>query len=186
MVQGKVCSEAHISINAYYIAAVRTANEIAGILELPIYRDEAPLMEVFYKTFFNPEKNLFKDGENTQHISLVGNSFVYAFGICEKEEFQQQFIKMLREKGIDSLSLFCTFPVLMGAVKNNQEDLLKECLLNEGAWLRIIREDGTTTFEGWGKDTKWNTSLFHMTMSYAATFMADINLKEIFGNVHRR
>lgn len=110
----------------------------------------------------------------------------FSNNICEKEEFQQQFIKMLREKGIDSLSLFCTFPVLMGAVKNNQEDLLKECLLNEGAWLRIIREDGTTTFEGWGKDTKWNTSLFHMTMSYAATFMADINLKEIFGNVHHR
>jgi len=52
-------------------------------------------------------------------------------------------------------------------------------LQDEGAWLRIIREDGTTTFEGWGKDTKWNTSLFHMTMSYAALFLSDINLKNI-------
>ncbi len=46
-----------------------------------------------------------------------------------------------------------------------------------------MREDGTTTFEGWGKDTKWNTSLFHMTMSYAATFMADIDLNKLFGGI---
>ena len=44
----------------------------------------------------------------------------------------------------------------------------------------MLREDATTTFEGWGKETKKNTSLFHMTMSYAATFLADVDLKKIF------
>ena len=43
----------------------------------------------------------------------------------------------------------------------------------------VLREDATTTFEGWGKDTKWNTSLFHLTMSYGALFMADIDLQKI-------
>jgi hypothetical protein len=87
---------------------------------------------------------------------------------------------MLKENGIRSLSFFCTFPVLMGLIKNGREDILEQCLLEDGAWKRILREDGTTTFEGWGKDTKWNTSLFHLTMSYAATFMADIDLKKLF------
>ena len=82
-----------------------------------------------------------------------------------------------------SLSFFCTFPVLIGFVKNGRYDLLQEALLDEGAWLRILREEGTTTFEGWGKDTKWNTSLFHLTMSYAATFMADVDLQKIFENI---
>ena len=30
------------------------------------------------------------------------------------------------------------------------------------------------------KDTKWNTSLFHLTMSYAAVFLADADLKQLF------
>ena len=53
-------------------------------------------------------------------------------------------------------------------------------MLDEGAWLRMLSEDATTTFEGWGKDTKWNTSLFHLTMSYAAIFLSDTDLKKLF------
>ena len=68
----------------------------------------------------------------------------------------------------------------MGFVKYERYDLLKEALFDEGAWLRILREGRTTTFEEWGKDTKWNTSLFHLTMSYAAVFMADTDLGKMF------
>lgn len=132
--EGQICKEAHISLNAYYIAAVRTANKMASVLGMAQYRDEAPLLSAFYTAFYDKQKNLFRDGENTEHISLVGNSFVYGFDLCSED----------------------------------------------GAWKRILREDGTTTFEGWGKDTKWNTSLFHLTMSYAATFMADIDLGALF------
>ena len=71
--------------------------------------------------------------------------------------------------------------LLSGAqVKEVAEEPVERCLLDEGAWKRILREDGTTTFEGWGKETKKNASLFHLTMSYAALFMADIDLKKLF------
>ncbi len=181
--EGQICKEAHISINSYYIAAIRTANAIAAVLSLPQYRDETPLVSAFYTAFYDKENHLFKDGETTKHISLVGNSFVYGFGLCTEEEFQQKFLSMLQQHGISSLSLFCTFLTLMGLVKNGRYDLVKQCLVDDGAWKRILREKGTTTFEGWGKDTKWNTSLFHLTMSYAATFMADIDLNKLFGDV---
>lgn len=110
----------------------------------------------------------------------MGNSFVYGLNLCSDKKFRQNFLSMLDKCGISSLSFFCTFPVLMGFVRNNRYDLIKQCLLDDGAWKRILREGGTTTFEGWGKDTKWNTSLFHLTMSYAATFMADIDLNKLF------
>ena len=45
----------------------------------------------------------------------------------------------------------------------------------------MLREGATITFEGWGKDTKWNTSLFHLTMTDAAVFLADIDLEALFG-----
>lgn len=178
--EGKVCEEAHVSINAYYIAAVRTANKIASILNLSQYRDEAPLVSAFYTAFYDKEKKLFKDGESTDHISLVGNSFVYGLDLCLDSEFKQNFLSMLDKHKISSLSIFCTFPVLKGLIRNGRYDLLKKCLLDDGAWKRILQESGTTTFECWGKDAKWNTSLFHLTLSYAAAFMADIDLNKLF------
>ncbi|MBR6794256.1 MAG: family 78 glycoside hydrolase catalytic domain [Clostridia bacterium] len=178
--EGKVCEEPHVSLNAYYLAAVRTANRIASILNEEQYRDEAPLLSAFYNAFYDEQRALFKDGESTAHISLVGNSFVYGLGLCTDQGFQQNFLAMLEQHKISSLSLFCTFLVLMGLTLNGREELIERCLLDEGAWKRILREDGTTTFEGWGKETKKNASLFHLTMSYAAIFMADIDLKKLF------
>ena len=178
--EGQICQECHISINAYYLAAIRTANKIAAALNLPPYRKESPVTAAFYSAFYDKKNHLFKDSENTDHISLVGNSFVYGFSLCNEEAFQQKFLLLLEKHGISSLSLFCTFPVLLGLAGNGRYDLIKYCLLDRGAWRRILREGGTTTFEGWGKDTKWNTSLFHLTMSYAATFMADVDLSKLF------
>ncbi len=180
--EGKICHTAHVSIHAYYIAAVHTANTIAAEIGAPAYREEAPLHAAFYAAFYDADKHLFQDSEETDHISLVGNSFVYAFGLCDDRAFQQDFLSMLEKNGIHSLSLFCTFPVLMGLVRQGRYDLVQQCLLDDGAWKRMLREGGTTTFEGWGKDTKWNTSLFHLTLSYAAVFMADIDLEHLFGD----
>ena len=177
--EGKICHEAHVSINAYYIEAIKTANKMAMALGEAEYRDITPLYSSFLNTFYNSEKHLFRDGEFTDHISLVGNSFVLAFELYPDNECRDEIINLYREHTVHSLSMFCTFPVLMGLMKCDRDDLILEALKDDGAWLRTLREDGTTTFEGWGRDSKWNTSLFHMTMSYAATFMID-GVKPIF------
>jgi len=178
--EGKVCVEAHVSINAYYLAAIRAANEMAGALGEDAYRHEEELLDIFYDTFYNPELDLFKDGEHTDHVSLVGNSFVYGLGLCRSEGTNKSIVALFDKSGIDSVSLFCTFQILMGFARDRDEKRITEALLNNGAWMRMLREDATTTFEGWGKETKWNTSLFHLTMSYAALFMADIDLNKLF------
>ena len=41
------------------------------------------------------------------------------------------------------------------------EALVLKLLKSDGAWLRMLREGATTTFEAWGKEEKWNTSLCH-------------------------
>ncbi len=178
--EGQVCEEAHVSVNAYYLAAIRTANGIAKILGEDDYRDERPVSDAFYRAFYDPARDLFRDGEHTDHVSLVGNSFVYGFGLYRTEQTRQRMLNMLDEHGIASLSFFCTFPILMGLSRDNDTERLCAALLHEGAWLRMLDEDATTTFEGWGKDTKWNTSLFHLTMSYAAAFLADVDQTKLF------
>ncbi len=177
--EGQVCHEAHVSINAYYIAAIKTANKMARELGLPTYRDESALLEAFYTAFYDKERKVFKDGEHTDHVSLVGNAFAYGLDLCPDEQTKQNILTMLDEYGMASLSFFCTFPMLWGLVRDGDEKRIREALLHDGTWQRMLREGGTTTFEGWGKDTKWNTSLFHLTMSYGALFMADVDLKKI-------
>jgi len=178
--EGKVCADAHISINAYYLNAIRTANQIAEELGEKTYRDTAPLLHVFHNTFFREEDKLFRDGENTEHISLVGNSFVYGFRLCENNAFKEKFLSLLEDNGIHSLSFFCVFILLAEFARSGRTEKLRSAFLNPGAWQRMLREDATTTFEGWGKDTKWNTSLFHLTMSYAALFLADTDHRHLF------
>ncbi len=180
IVEGKVCREAHISINSYYIAAIMTANKIAKIIGEAEYRSEKPLIDAFTRMFYLPEKKLFRDGERSEHISLVGNVFPLAFGLCPCRESENEIFGMIRERKISSLSLFCTFLAMSAMVKYGRYDLLREALLDEGAWLRMLREGATTTYEGWGRDSKWNTSLFHLTFSYAALFLSDTDLDGLF------
>lgn len=68
----------------------------------------------------------------------------------------------------------------MTRIGNAPKYAKRDALLDRGAWLRMLDDGATTTFEGWGKDTKWNTSLFHLTLSYAALFISDADLNEIF------
>ena len=178
--EGKICEQPHVSLNAYYIEAVGTANKIAQILGLPDYRDLQFLKDAFLKAFYCPDLHLFKDGRDTDHISIVGNVFPYAFGLCPDDACEKAIFDMLRSRGISALSMFCSFPAMMGLVRMGRSAQLPQFMTDAGAWLRILREDGKTTFEGWGKDTKWNTSLFHMTLSYAAVFLADIDLEALF------
>ena len=177
--EGQVCHQAHVSINAYYIAAVRFANKIAHELGLPQYRDVTELLNAFYHAFYDKERKVFKDGEHTDHVSLVGNVFAYGLDLCPDEQTKQNILAMLDEHSMSSLSMFCTFPMMWGLVRDGDERRIRKAMLHEGTWSRILREGGTTTFEGWGKDTKWNTSLFHLTMSYGALFMADVDLKKL-------
>jgi glycogen debranching enzyme len=179
LTQGQVCREAHVSINAYYLSAIQAANKIANILKKPTYRAEAPLLSVFYSTFYDPERALFKDSEHSNHISLVGNSFVYGFGLCPSSQCKEAILSLYDSNEIDSLSFFCTFPMLCGFVRENDDQRLLNALLHPSAWMRMLREGATSTFEGWGKETKKNASLFHLTMSYAALFLADIDLEKI-------
>ena len=179
LTEGKRCEVAHVALNAYYLYAIDRANEMARVLGLPPYRDDGTVKAEFDRRFFDEARKLYKDSEISDHVSLVGNTFVYAFGLYNDSEVAENILKMLDTHGISSLSMFCTFPMLMGLTLNDESDRIKAALKDGGAWLRTIREDGKVTFEGWGMDTKWNTSLFHLTMSYAALFMTDIDLKEL-------
>lgn len=178
--QDAICEPAHIVLNAYYIEAIDNLNKIAAVLEKAPYRDLKKVKEQFFSAFYDAERHVFKDREMTDHSSYISNVFVYGFGLFPDSECERTIFHMIQERGISDVSLFGAFPMLCGMIRNGREDEIRGLLLDEGAWLRMLREGATTTFEGWGKDCKKNASLFHLTMTYAAIFMADIDHETLF------
>ena len=53
---------------------------------------------------------------------------VYGLGVYQNSEFEEAFLELYRKNGVHSLSFFCTFLLLMGFIRNQREDLLRQAL----------------------------------------------------------
>ena len=171
VLEGKICTDMHNVINAHYIGALKCMNRICEIIEQDKYCDEVSVVEAFYKIFYDSDKKLFRDKQDCDHISLISNVFPLMYGIYPEKGTEEAILNLIEEKGFTSVMLFGAYPILEGCRRSGKKELICKYLKNENAWKRMLREGATTTFEGWGKDAKWNTSLFHLTLSYAALFM---------------
>ncbi len=178
--EGKICTTKHSSINAYYIGAVKCLNKVAKIIGHAPYTDVEPLEKAYISAFYDPVRKLFRDDVQFQHVSLPGNVIAWWFDILPDEETRQNIIAMVREKRLSTVLFFTTFPMFCALVRDNESELMHDLLTDDETWMKTIHEGGTTTFEGWSKDDKWNTSLFHLTFTFAAAFMVDWKIKEIF------
>lgn len=167
--QNREITSTHAVINAYYYKALCSYNFLSGNR---VYDTES-LKDEYLKAFFVSETNRFKDSIESDHQSFIANLFSLAFGLCD-DKTEKEILHLFQEKGINSVNIFGTFPILWYLYENGYKDILKSQILNENAWLRMINEGATTTFECWGKDLKWNTSLFHLTLSYVVLFMDEI------------
>lgn len=176
--EGKVCTDVHNAINAWYIVAVRSLNAIAARLGRKPYADVQPLADAFRAVFWDSSRHLFVDREGSSHVSLPGNVYA-AFARLAPEgdtDAHAAFIDLVKGKGYSSISLFQFFPLFCYLRATGEGALMHELIASPDAWRRNLREGATRTFEGWGRDTKWNTSLFHLTLASVAVFLTDTPL----------
>ena len=171
--EGRVCTDMHSVINAHYIGALMCMNQISEITGHPKYCDTTSVIKAFYDTFYDPDSKLFRDMKGCDHISLIANVFPFMYGLYPDENTEQAILNLIENKGFTSVMLFGAYPILEGLRRTKKKDLMYRYLNDENAWKKMLREGATTTFEGWSKDAKWNTSLFHLTLSYAALFLFD-------------
>jgi alpha-L-rhamnosidase len=184
LTEGQVCRTKHNVINAYYLGAIKCLNKVADLIgESPYKTPDAMhrLESSFVNAFYDGERHLFRDSVSSSHISMAGNALAWLFDLFPDATGVETFKAMVRKKRLSQSSFFVTFPLLCALLRDGEEELVHDLLTDENAWLRMLSEGATRTFEGWGKDLKWNTSLFHLTMSYGAAFMtSDFSVKEIF------
>ena len=87
---------------------------------------------------------------------------------------------MIGSKQSECSAFFMTFASLVGLRREGREEEIVKLLKDDGRWLNMLREGATATFEAWGKDKKWNTSLFHLCYAFAVIFMCDWGIEELF------
>jgi hypothetical protein len=59
------------------------------------------------------------------------------------------------------MGVYMAYFALAALVKCGETEAAETLAVDDGAWLNMLKEGATTTFEAWGKNQKWNTSLFH-------------------------
>lgn len=181
LTEGRIASGTHNVINAYYIGAVQAMNRLAKKLGLPEYRNAKPLEDAYIKAFYDKEKHLFRDTPSSEHYALSSNAFALRFGMCRDEESIQNALSMIMSKPATCSSFFTAYTSLCALKKYGTEEMLYDYIKDEGRWKRMLSEGATATFEAWGKDVKWNTSLFHLCYSFAVIFIADWEIEDVIG-----
>ena len=152
----------HNALNALWIGFLKVMNEIEGICGNEKVAETDEVIRSFYKAFYNDETGLFCDSESKTHSAVHSNIFPLLFGIYGKdEELKKRLVKMIYDKKLNSMGVYMAYFALAALVENGERDKAIELTLDKNAWLNMIKEGATTTFEAWGKEQKWNTSLFH-------------------------
>lgn len=151
----------HNVINAFYIGCTIETEQIQELLGQAQSKRSPALIEAFYRTFYRSETGLFADAEGGAHSSLHANVFPLFYGFAHPED-TQRLADFLEEKGL-CCGVYVAWFLLKALCRAGRETAAYRLITSTGehSWYNMVREGGTTCFEAFGKEQKWNTSLCH-------------------------
>ena len=165
----------HNVINAFYIGLLIYIDKMYTELGIDKKTDADKKKKAFVKAFYNEATHLFTDREETEHASLHSNVLPLLFDIIPDDECKKNILLMIDEKRLTKCNFFMGAFMLFALQKEGEKELLYNIITDERAWMNMLKEGATTTFEAWGKEQKWNTSLFHPVGAIPLIFIDDIN-----------
>ena len=116
----------------------------------------------YISAFYNENTGLFTDSSGTTHSAVHSSVFALLFGIgTENEVIKRSLVEHIRCRRLTSMGVYPAYFALSALKIAGERELCLELATDSGAWLNMISEGATMTFEAWGKDQKWNTSLCH-------------------------
>ncbi len=163
----------HNVIAAYYVGACEYYEKIRKALGLMPAVNIDALKEAFAARFYDEKEGLFRDTPESNHHSIHSNILPMLYDIRMNAASKEKIIAMIRQKRLLSVNYFAFF-VQLALEKEGEFDLMRELICDEGSWSNMLREGATVCFEAWGKEQKWNTSLFHPWMFYPVIFAEKI------------
>lgn len=152
----------HNVISALWYGAKLAMTELYSALGKHRDFEVEKTKNAYISEFYNEKTGLYTDSPSTEHSAVHSSVFALLFGIgTENNDTKQRLITHIREKRLTSMGVYTAYFALAALKLAGEEELCLELATDEGAWLNMIAEGGTMTFEAWGKDQKWNTSLCH-------------------------
>ncbi len=152
----------HNVINAFWYGFIAALDEAYTILGKPVTGMLGKVRASYIEAFYSEQRGLFCDSEALTHSAIQSNVLPLLYGICDGDgELIGRIVEFVRAKRLTSMGTYMSYFTLAGLMKHGEEGLARELTLDEGCWLNMIKEGGTTAFKAWGKEQKWNTSLFH-------------------------
>jgi hypothetical protein len=166
-------TQPHNVLNAFWLGFLQAMDEMASILKKEPTGMTETVKASFRKTFYDEKRGLFADDPAHSHFALHSNALPLLFGMGEGDEaLTARLIDFICEKKLTSAGVYMAYFVLEALKEQGRDDLCQKLILDKGCWLNMLSEGATTTFEAWGKDQKWNTSLFHPWASAPAIVLA--------------
>lgn len=150
----------HNVLNAFWCGFLQATDEICRILGIEETGKTERAIDSFIKCFYSEESGLFCDSVEHTHSAVHSNILPLLFGIGSRE-CHARIVELIERKGLSSMGVYMAYFALASLKVRGEYELAKRLICDPACWLNMLSEGATTTFEAWGKDQKWNTSLFH-------------------------
>ena len=151
----------HNVLNAFWIGFLKSYNEICKVLNKSENLKINDTEKAFVDTFYNEKTGLFCDSAEKTHSSVHSNILPLLFNIGITKDTEKRIAEYICQKKLTSMGVYMAYFALAALIKCGEIEKAERLATDDGAWLNMLYEGATTTFEVWGKDQKWNTSLFH-------------------------
>lgn len=171
-VVGKGC---HNVVNALWYGANVMQEEIEKLLGLPVTGRSAQIADSFRRVFYRREQQLFADSESSGHCSIHANLYAAFFDLLPGES-EETYVRLLQTPERVCGVLPAWF-ALKSLARMGRPEVCFERMMRADAygWRNMVREGASASFEAWGKDQKWNTSLCHgWSSGFLSLFIEEI------------
>lgn len=165
----------HNVINALWCGFLSAMDEYLSLLGKAPTGKTQKAKKAFIRTFYSSALGLFCDTPEKDHASVHANIFPLLFNIgTENRALTRRLIGSIDQKGLSSMGVYTAYFALAALIRHGERALAEDLATREDAWLSMLCQGATTTFEVWDKEKKWNTSLFHPWAVAPAVVFADI------------
>ena len=151
----------HNVLNAFWIGFLKAYQDICEILGEAVNIAIDNVEKSFINAFYNKETGLYCDSTQKIHSAVHSNVLPLLFNIGMSETKERKIVEYICQKKLTSMGVYMAYFTLAALMKHGEREKAELLATDKGAWLNMLEEGATTTFEAWGKNQKWNTSLFH-------------------------
>lgn len=163
---GYVFTTANTVVNAFQLRALSCLAELARAVDRTSDANawlalEAKTRMAFTQRFWDPERRLYLDGEDTSHTSLHANLFPLAFHLVPIEH-RPHVADWLARRGM-ACSVYAAQYLLEGLFRNGAADRALRLMTADGdrSWKHMIESGATLTWEAWDQKYKPNQDWNH-------------------------